>query len=353
MSAASQSVEIGASEAFDTERLKDYLRAHIPALSGGITIRRFNGGQSNPTFLLDDDTGHALVLRKKPGGPIHASAHQVEREYRILKALAPTGVPVPGIHLLCEDDAIVGTPFYVMDHVDGRIHRDTALPGLTPDARRAIYLSMAGTLGTLHGVDLAAAGLTDYGRPGDYFRRQIGRWGRQVAANAPADTRALIAWLDDNVPPEHAPTIVHGDFRLENLIFAGDTAEILAVLDWELSTLGDPMADLAYNCLPFHLPGDLKGLGGIQGRDLAQLGIPGEQDYVAAYCAATGRAAIPHWNFYLAFSLFRTSAILQGVYERAQNANAASADALEVGGNYARVAAIGLAIAHRPAIVAG
>ena len=343
---AEQTVELGQSSDLNVVRLAAYLaqEATLPRIA---TVRRFQGGQSNPTYLLIADDGSEFVLRKKPSGAILPSAHQVEREYRVMQALALTNVPVPHVYLLCENPEIIGTPFFIMNAVPGRLFRDPTLPKVPVAERRGVYLGMADVLAKLHAVDWKSVGLDGFGRPADYFKRQVARWSGQVANGENQPFARLSAWLADNIPPEERATIVHGDYRLENLVFDAERPLVLATLDWELATIGQPLADLAYNCLPFHLPSRLKGLGGIADLSLGALGLPSEAEYVAAYCSSSGRDVIPNWNFYLAFSLFRTAAILHGVFERAQRNNASSRDALEVGGNYAEVAEIALNIASR------
>jgi aminoglycoside phosphotransferase (APT) family kinase protein len=315
----------------DHERLERYLSGHLPEFGGPLEIRQFEGGQSNPTFLLrtpDRD----YVLRKKPPGQLLPSAHQVEREYRVMTALRDTGLPVPHTHLICLDATIAGTPFFVMDCVDGRVFRQPHLPGVSPDDRAAMYDDMADVLARLHAVDVAAAGLSDYGKPGNYYARQIARWGQQYVAAKTGEIPAmdrLMEWLPAHLPPGDETAIVHGDYRVENLIFHPTEPRIVSIVDWELSTLGHPLADLAYNCLTYHLPPD--ALGRADAAEPDRRGMPSEADYVAAYCRRTGRAGIPHWHFYLAFSMFRLASILQGVYARGLQGNAASAYALQRG----------------------
>jgi aminoglycoside phosphotransferase (APT) family kinase protein len=256
----------------------------------------------------------------------------VEREFRVITALGQAGIPVPHTHCLCEDESVIGRAFYVMEYVEGRILWDQSLPGMTPPERAAIYDEMNRVLAALHRVDHAAAGLSDYGKPGNYFARQIGRWSRQYRASEteriePMD--ALIAWLPENIPAGDETTVVHGDYRMDNLIFHPREPRILAVLDWELSTLGHPLADFSYHCMSWHIPpGQFRGIAGL---DLAALGIPGESQYIASYCERTGRGKMEHWDFYLAYNLFRIAAILQGVMKRALEGTAASAQALEAG----------------------
>jgi aminoglycoside phosphotransferase (APT) family kinase protein len=317
---------MGMTAHLETERLSPYLAAHILGFGQFVSAEKFAGGQSNPTFLITS-TGGRFVLRRKPPGALLKSAHAVDREFRIMAALAQTDVPVPRVLHLCEDDSIIGSMFYVMDFVDGRIFWDGKLPDLQNNERSAIYGSMNATLAALHKVDPAAAGLSDYGRPGSYFERQIARWTGQYRASEthpiPA-MDALIEWLERNMPEDDGRvSLVHGDYRIDNMIFEPSGTCILAVLDWELSTLGHPFADLAYQCMQWRLPseGAFRGLGGI---DRKSYGIPTEAEYVALYCRRTGVNTIPHWPFYLAFSFFRLAAILQGVYKRALDGNASN-----------------------------
>ena len=315
----------------DRERLDRYLSEHLDGYRGPLEIRQFEGGQSNPTFFLHT-RDRDYVLRKKPPGQLLPSAHQVEREHRVMTALRATGLPVPETCLLCADDSIIGTPFFVMGCVDGRVFRQPHLPGVSPEDRSAMYEDMADVLARLHSVDIAAVGLSDYGRPGNYYARQIARWGQQYIAAKTDDIPAmdrLMEWLPANIPAGDETSIVHGDYRVENLIFHPAEPRIVAIVDWELSTLGHPLADLAYNCLTYHLPAD--ALGRADAADGDRRGIPGEADYVAAYCRRTGRDGVPNWNFYLAFSMFRLASILQGVYARGLQGNAASSYALQRG----------------------
>ena len=300
-----------------------------------LNIRQFRHGQSNPTFLLHDAGDRRYILRKKPPGKLLPSAHAVEREYRILSALQETGVPVPPTILLCEDAEVIGTPFFLMAHVPGRVFRDaTAAEAAGPAERRAIVESMAETLARIHQVDWQGLGLEDFGKPGNYMARQIGRWSKQYIASQTRDIQSmnrLMEWLPQNVPDDDCTTIVHGDFRIDNLIVHPTEPRVVAVLDWELSTLGHPLADLAYNCMCYRLPSE-NSLGfGFMDHDLDALGIPPEKEYVAAYCRRTGRDQIPQWEFYMAFSLFRLAAIVQGVYKRGLDGNASSRDAMLYG----------------------
>ncbi len=324
---------IGVREAhrFEVAALEHYLTRHIEGFEGPISVRQFAGGQSNPTYYVGA-ADREYVLRRKPPGKLLPSAHLIEREYRILSALAGGGVPVPGTHLLCEDPAVIGTAFYVMDYVPGQVIRDSRLPGLAPDDRAAIYDHMNEVLARLHQTDWQARGLADFGRPGNYFARQIHRWTEQYRASEteviPSMER-LIAWLPEHIPEDDRAAIVHGDFRLENMIVHPSEPRIVAVLDWELSTLGHPLADLAYNCLPYHL--GTEGFLGLAGEDLAGLGIPTEERYLEAYCRRVGRSGIPGWPFYVAFAMFRLAAIVQGIMGRVRDGTAADLKARERG----------------------
>ena len=319
--------------AFDTGRLADWLRTHVEGFSGELSVEQFKGGQSNPTYLLSA-SGKKYVMRRKPPGKLLPSAHAVDREYRVISALAQTDVPVAKSYALCADDAVIGTAFYIMDYVEGRILWDPALPGLVPAERTALFDEMNRVIAALHRVDYAAVGLAEYGKPGSYFARQIDRWGKQYRASETEKIEAmdnLMAWLPANIPAGDETSIVHGDYRLDNVIFHPREPRILAVLDWELSTLGHPLSDFAYHCMAWRLsPGQFRGL---QGHDLAALGIPSEQEYVALYCQRTGRASIPaaEWEYYLAFNMFRLAGILQGIMARALQGNAASQEAIDTG----------------------
>jgi aminoglycoside phosphotransferase (APT) family kinase protein len=311
----------------DEAALTSYLAAALPEAHAPLTVRQFQGGQSNPTYLITEDGGWRYVLRKKPPGAILQSAHAVDREYRVMHALGPAGVPVPRMRLLCEDASIIGTPFYIMDYVDGRVLVDIRLSDLPRAERAAYYMAMADGLAALHRVNWPEVGLSDYGKPEAYVARQVSRWTRQYLASSPepnADMEQLMAWLAANIPPDEPAVIAHGDYRLGNLMFAPDGATLLAILDWELSTIGHPLADLGYLCSFYRLPHDGAPFRGLGGLDLDELGIPDETALVARYCASVGRDnPPPHWNFYLAFSLFRSAAIGQGVYDRSQRGNAA------------------------------
>jgi aminoglycoside phosphotransferase (APT) family kinase protein len=313
--------------ALDQERLARYLEAEIPGFSDLLSIEKFQSGQSNPTYLLTAASGR-YVLRAKPSGQLLKSAHQVDREFRVMKALAGTAVPVPATLHLSPEDSPIGRMFYVMNFVEGRIFWNPALPDVSGDDERgAVYDAMSRTLATLHEVDIEAAGLADFGRPGNYFERQLARWTSQYRASETRPIAAmeqLIAWLGTHMPADDGRiSLVHGDFRLDNLIFAHDRPQVLAVLDWELSTLGHPFADIAYQCMQWRLPhaSGFRGLGGI---DRAALGLPSEQAYVADYCRRRGLSGIGDWTFFLAFSFFRLAAICQGVYRRALDGNASN-----------------------------
>lgn len=314
---------------FDTGPLADWLAANIDGYEGPLEIAQFQGGMSNPTFLITAGNGHRYVLRKKPPGELLPSAHAVDREHRITSALADTPVPVVRTLALCDDTSIVGTEFFLMEHAAGRVFHDPSLPDLTEEERAAVYASMNDTLAALHQVDIGAVGLEDYGRIGGYMGRQVRRWSQQYEASKTdelAEMDKLMAWLPANMPDDGETTVVHGDFRLENLIIDPEEPKVVAVLDWELSTLGHPLSDLAYNCLPYHWPEE--SFGDMRGLDPTTPGIPSEEEYVAAYCERAGRGDIDNWTFYLVLSLFRLAAIIQGVYYRGLQGNASSPEAL-------------------------
>ena len=332
---------VAASHAFEVAPLEAYLKAHLPGFDGPLTIEQFKGGQSNPTYKLLTP-GRAYVMRSKPGpaARLLPSAHAVEREFRVMKALAGTAVPVAQMHVLCEDESVIGRAFYVMEFMDGRVLWEQALPGMSPAQRGQIYDEMNRVIAALHSVDAGAVGLADYGKPGNYFDRQIGRWSKQylAALTEPiAEMDRLIEWLPAHVPPsardEAQVGIVHGDFRLDNLVFHRDEPRVVAVLDWELSTLGHPLADFSYHCMSWHIPpGTFRGIGGL---DLPALGIPTELDYVRRYCERTGRAdpqaVMADWNFYLAYNMFRLASITQGIAKRVVDGIASSAQARSTG----------------------
>ena len=313
----------------DTAPLERWMRDNVDGYAGPLTVCQFRGGQSNPTYELSTPT-RAYVLRRKPPGDLLPGAHAIEREYRVNRALGAAGFPVARAHALCEDSAVLGTPFYVMDRVDGRIFWDAHLPDVPTPERRAHFDVMNGTLAQLHTFDPAALGLEDYGRLGDYFARQISRWSRQyladdAAGRVPAMDR-LVEWLPQAAPPDE-PTarVIHGDFRADNMIFHPVEPRILAVLDWELSTLGHPLADFAYHLMVYRMPVALTS--GLAGRDLAAENIPSEAEQVAAYCARTGRDGIANLDWLIAFNMFRLAAIIHGIKGRITRGTAASAHA--------------------------
>jgi aminoglycoside phosphotransferase (APT) family kinase protein len=316
---------------FDTDRLGAWMRDHVPGYAGPLSVEQFGGGQSNPTYRLTTPSGR-YVLRRKPPGKLLASAHAVDREYRVITALGATGFPVPQTYGLCEDAAVIGTAFYVMDCIEGRVLWDQQLPGMARGERAAVFDAMNATMARLHQVDYRAIGLENYGRPGNYLRRQIERWSKQYRLSETERIEAmdnLIAWLPDNIPAEDATSIVHGDYRMDNMIFAAEAPEIRAVIDWELSTLGNPLADFAYHVMYWRLePAMFRGLAGT---DFAATGIPDEAAYVAAYCRRTGRDGIAHWDYYIAYNMFRLAGILQGIMKRFLDGTAASKQAEQSG----------------------
>jgi aminoglycoside phosphotransferase (APT) family kinase protein len=332
---------VASSHAFDVGRLQAHLEATLPGFAGPLTVEQFKGGQSNPTYKLLTP-GAACVLRSKPGpaSRLLPSAHAIEREFRVMAALAGTGVPVPRMLALCTDEDIIGRAFYVMEFIDGRVLWDQALPGMGTAERAAVYREMNRVIAALHSVDAVAAGLGDYGKPGNYFDRQIARWSKQYLASVTEPIEAmdrLLAWLPAHIPPSardgQQPVVVHGDFRLDNLVFHKTEPRVLAVLDWELSTLGHPLADFSYHCMSWHIPpGTFRGIAGL---DHAALGIPAERDYVRLYCERTGRSdaelLMKDWDFYLAYNLFRLASITQGIARRVVDGTASSAQARATG----------------------
>ena len=328
---------VAGQHAFDAAALEAYLRERLPEFAGPLSVEQFKGGQSNPTYKLLTPT-RAYVLRSKPGpaSKLLPSAHAVEREFTVMRALAPTDVPVPRMLLLCEDEAVIGRAFYVMEYIEGRVLWDQSLPAFDRPGRAAIYDEMNRVIAALHSVDPQAVGLGAYGKPGNYFERQIGRWTKQYLASITEPIEAmdrLIEWLPAHIPAsardESQVRVVHGDYRLDNLVFDPEQARIVAVLDWELSTLGHPLADFSYHCMSWHIPpGSFRGIGGL---DHAALGIPDEKSYVRRYCERTGRAdpdaVMRDWNFYLAYNLFRIAGILQGIAKRVETGTASSAQA--------------------------
>lgn len=318
----------------DTEALEDWAKTHLPVLCGPIMATKFSGGQSNPTYRLDTPSG-SFVLRRKPPGVLLKSAHAVDREYRVQKALYETDVPVPKMHALCEDDSVIGSAFYIMDHVEGRNFDQPSLPQVAPDDRAPLIDAMNQSLVAIHAVDLDATGLSDYGPPGHYCQRQTERWTKQYRATATediADMDTLIDWLFANMPPDDGQrTLVHGDYRLDNLLFAPDAPRVAAVLDWELSTIGHPYADLAAVIMQWSMPSTTEGRG-LDGIDRAAHGLWSDSQFIDTYCDRRGLPGIDGFNFYLAFTYFRMAAILQGVKKRALDGNASDPDrALKLG----------------------
>lgn len=321
-------------DTLNIDKLTPYLEANLPGFQGPLIAEKFPGGQSNPTFKITAQSG-VYVLRRQPPGKLLKSAHAVDREYRVLAALNDNAVPVAQVYHLCEDRDIIGSMFYLMEYCDGPVYWNPALPEICDNATRsAMYDAMNQTLAAIHSVDLATTGLSNYGKPGSYFERQYMRWSAQYQASvtqANPDMDQLTNWLGEHMPADDGRvSLVHGDFRLDNLIFHADKPEVMAVLDWELSTLGHPFADLAYQCMHLRMPQGLGTLDGLQGVDRASLGIPTEQAYVAAYCERMGLEHIAHWEFYLAFSFFRLAAIAQGVAARASQGNASNPQAAQM-----------------------
>jgi aminoglycoside phosphotransferase (APT) family kinase protein len=316
----------------DEAALERYLVEHVRGFAGPIELRQFQGGQSNPTYYVRAGSGE-YVLRRKPPGKLLPSAHAVDREYRVITALQGSGVPVPRTYVLCEDPSIIGTPFYLMDCVHGRVFADPLLPDISPHERATLYDQFAEILAQLHRVDWKAVGLEDFGRPGNYFARQIHRWATQYRASETEKIDAmekLMVWLPENIPADDTVTLVHGDYRPGNMIIHPTEPRVLAVLDWELSTLGHPLGDLSYTCVPYHMgPGET--LGGVEGLDLPAMGIPTEAEYVASYSKKAGRGPIEHWDFYIAFALFRLGAIAQGIMGRVRDGTANDPRAVERG----------------------
>lgn len=326
-SAFSGTREVDPRHALDAATLDTWLAEHVEGYEGPLTIRQFKGGQSNPTYELTTP-GKTYVLRRKPPGTLLPSAHAVDREFRVICALHAESFPVARPHALCTDDSVIGSMFYVMDKVEGRVFWDLKLPGLTPAERRAIYQAQTDTLAALHRFDPDAIGLSDYGRPGNYFARQVGRWTKQYQASEIDTIEAmdrLIAFLPQSLPPDGPTRIVHGDFRLDNMILAPDRAEVRAVLDWELSTLGDPMADFSYLLIAWVIPATLRN--GLAGADLEALGIPSVEETVARYAEKTGTAGPDNLDWLFAYNLFRLAAICQGIAGRVRDGTAASSHA--------------------------
>ena len=333
----------------DVDKLSDYLTQQLDEFTGIKKSKKFNTGQSNPTYLLET-AEKKYVLRKKPPGELLPSAHAVDREYRIIKALEETKVPVPRTVFLCNDESIIGTIFYVMEFVDGRIFWDPTLPEIDENKRMKVYEETVRIMAELHKIDVEKAGLLDFGKPGNYFERQVGRWIKQYRAaetESYPEVETLIAWLEKTMPDDDGLiSIVHGDYRLYNMIFDHEEESMLALLDWELSTIGHPYADLAYQCMNWYIPqiGITPGLAGI---NLQKLGIPSEDDYVSNYCSKMGINSIPNWSFYLAFGFFRLAGIAQGVYKRSIQGNASADNAKELGAAVPILGKIALSIVGR------
>jgi aminoglycoside phosphotransferase (APT) family kinase protein len=342
---------------FDHGVLTAYLEAHLDGFAGPLTIEQFKGGQSNPTFKLTTPK-RSYVMRSKPGpaAKLLSSAHAIDREYRVMKALHGSGVPVPEMYLLCEDEAVVGRAFYVMEFLEGRVLWNQSLPDFDVAGRGAIYDEMNRVISALHLVDVEAAGLTSFGKPGNYFERQIGRWSKQYLASVTEPISAmerLMEWLPAHIPEsardESQATVVHGDFRLDNMVFHPTEPRVIGVLDWELSTVGHPLADFSYHCMSWHIsPGAFRGIGGL---DLAALGIPLEDAYVRRYCERTGRAdpqaVMADWNFYMAYNLFRMAGILQGIAKRVVDGTASSEQAKQAAAGARPLAEMGWKIAQQ------
>lgn len=327
----------------DAQALATYLAPRVDGFDAPVTIEALAGGQSNPTYLVRAG-GRRYALRTKPGRAVDLlpSAHQIEREYRVIAALAASDVPVPKVHHLCTDESVIGRAFYLMDFVEGRGFIDPRLPSLPAGERGALFGDMVRVLAKLHRLDFAALGLGDFGRPGEYLQRQIARWSKQYRASETEPIEAmdrLIEWLPTRVPADDGACLVHGDYRLDNLVIDAREPRVIAVLDWELATLGSPLADFSYHCCVFHFPtGVYRGLAGI---DYVALGIPSEQSYIDAYCRETGRAGIADWDYYIAYNFFRMAAIVQGIRKRAELGTAAGANAVEFGRGARQLAELG------------
>lgn len=343
--------------AFDTDALTSWMKQHVEGFEGPVQVEMFKGGQSNPTYKLLTPR-KSYVMRSKPGpvAKLLPSAHAIEREYRVMKGLAGTDVPVPHMYALCEDESIIGRAFYIMEFMEGRVLWDQSLPGMTPEQRADIYDEMNRVIAALHKVKFAERGLADYGKSGNYFERQIGRWSKQYVASITQpipEMDKLMEWLPAHMPAsardESRVSIVHGDYRLDNLMFHPTEPRVIAVLDWELSTLGHPLADFSYHCMSWHIPASLGR--GIAGLDIAALGIPSEQDYIQRYCQRTGiedvAALQRDWNFYLAYNMFRIAAILQGIAKRVEAGTASSAQAKASGDTARPMAELAWSFAQR------
>jgi len=341
--------EVRGAHRFDVGRLDEFLRTHLDGYAGPLTVSQFRGGQSNPTYRLDTP-GNSYVLRRKPPGDLLSSAHAVDREYRVISALYAAGYPVPRPLLISFDEGVTGTIFYVMEYLQGRIFWDLDLPGCDTGERAEIYDNVNRTLADLHNLDYTQLGLGDFGKPGNYFARQISRWSRQYQASEIEPVEAmnrLMAWLPDNIPDDESSSIVHGDFRLDNLVLHPDRPEVIGVLDWELSTVGHPLGDFTYHLMAWQMPEIGIGSTGLAGKDLDALGIPDEEAYVESYCARTGRRGIADRDFYSAYNFFRIAAILQGIAGRVRDGTAASAHAGRAAAAVPPLAELGWSYAKR------
>jgi len=345
---------VRAAHRFDSVCLDRWMQRNVPGYRGPLSVEQFRGGQSNPTYKLTTPTA-CFVLRRKPPGTLLKGAHAVEREFQVLEALGRVEFPVARVHALCTDESVVGTAFYVMEFVAGRVFWDATLPNVAREERARYFDAMNETLARLHRIDYVTLGLSDYGKPGNYFARQIARWSRQYvdepAAGRDAHLDQLLEWLPRNIPPGEESAIVHGDCRFDNLIFHPTEPRVLAVLDWELSTLGHPLADVSYSALMYRLPPAM--IAGLVGADLAALGIPSEEDYLAAYCRRTGRAGIPRYDFYVAFNLFRLAAIMHGIRGRVVRGTASSDHAREMAASLELFSRLGWQAAERAMRTAG
>ena len=344
----SGTAEVSDAYRFDEGALERWMTANVEGYAGPLEVRQFKGGQSNPTYQLVTP-GRKYVLRRKPPGKLLPSAHAVDREYRVISALGSVGYPAAKTYGLCLDEAVIGTWFYVMDMVEGRIFWDATIPGVSPEERHALFDAMNAVVAQLHMVDYQAVGLGDYGRPGNYFQRQIGRWSQQYLADELAgrdpNMDRMVEWLPANIPAADETSIVHGDFRIDNMIFHPTEPRVLAVLDWELSTLGHPGADFAYNAMMYRMPPHI--VAGLGGADIAALGVPTEQEYLEAYCRRTGRSGMPEYDFYMAFNFFRLAAIFHGIKGRVLRGTASSAEAQERARSFPELAALAWEQAQR------
>jgi aminoglycoside phosphotransferase (APT) family kinase protein len=342
--------DVAAVHQFDGERLQDYMLSHIEGFLGPLTVSQFKGGQSNPTYLLESPSGK-YVLRRKPPGKLLKSAHAVDREFTVISALYAADFPVPRPLALCTDEAVVGTMFFIMEFVAGRILWELDLPDSAPDERRALYDHMNQTIADLHNFDFEKLGLQEFGKPGNYFERQISRWSKQYLASETTKIEAmdrLMSWLPEHVPNDDAATVVHGDYRLDNMIFHPTEPRVIAVLDWELSTIGHPLGDFTYHLMSWQMPNIGLGSAGLLGKDIAALGIPSEDEYIESYCERTGRVqGIPERDFYAAYNFFRLAAILQGIAGRVRDGTAASAHAERAAQAVLPLASIGWRFAEK------